>query len=126
MPYKIHIVRSQDFVRVDGQNKLDFSESFQALRKIAHLCVERGVDNTLLDVRDVTSDLTVTEIYNLAKQFQLMGFTERNRLAVLHRYRAGEGAEFFAMCAEERNWHVRAFEDFEEAIGWFTHEEPAR
>ena len=30
----------------------------------------------------------------------------------------GERAEFFAMCASDQGWNVKAFEEFEHAMEW--------
>jgi hypothetical protein len=52
-----------------------------------------------------------------------MGFKENNKLAVLHRFHSGERAQFFADCAGDRGWNVRAFERFEDAMDWFNKED---
>jgi hypothetical protein len=120
MPYNLHIVQPSDFIRLDARGKPDLVESRRALEGIAKLCVERGTDCALLDVRNVKGNMSLTDLYTLAKTFNEMGFNEKHRLAVLHRYEAGERAEMFAMFASSRGWNVRAFENYEQAIEWFS------
>jgi hypothetical protein len=117
--HTVQIVRAGDFARLDAHGRVDLAASHEALAAVARACVERGTNLALLDVRDVYSDLSATELYSLAAAFNEMGFTRSHKLAVLHRYSGGERASFFARCAAERGWNVRAFESFEDAIDWF-------
>jgi hypothetical protein len=63
--------------------------------------------------------MKLSDLYQLALAFKEMGFRKSHRLGILHRYRAGERAEFFALCAGDLGWNVRAFEEYEEAMEWF-------
>lgn len=123
MPYKLHVVKTTDFVRFDGKGKPDLTESRRALEKVAKACVESGSNCALIDVRDVYSTMELADLYNLISAFHAMGFRPEHRLAILHRYSGSEKADFFAMCASTRGWNVRAFDNFEEAIEWFGTEQ---
>jgi hypothetical protein len=120
MPYNLHIIKTSDFVKLDATGRLDLKQSRDVLAGLAKLCINRGIDCALIDVRDIRSPLSVSDLYTLAKTFNETGFHEKHRLAVLHRYNAGEKAELFAMFASSRGWHVAAFEDYEHAIEWFS------
>ncbi len=120
MPYDLHVVRTQDFLRCNSEGVFDYSGTKIGLKAIAQACIARGVKCVLLDVRDAQSTLKMTDMYQLAHTFQETGFTQDHRLAILHRYRAGERAEFFALCAQERGWNIAAFESYEEAVNWFS------
>lgn len=120
MPYKLHVVKTTDFVRFDGRGNPDLVESRRALEKIATACVDSDCNCALIDVRDVYSTLEFTDLYNLIAAFNAMGFRREHRLAILHRYSGSERADFFAMCAATRGWNVRAFDNFEEAMEWFA------
>ena len=124
MAYNVHVVKSSDFVRLDARGRLDLAESRRVLSEVARECVERGIGLALLDVRDLYTDLKLADVYSLAKAFLEMGFRKTDRLAVLHRYNSAEKAEFFAMCAADRGFEVRNFEDFEAAIEWFGSPRP--
>ena len=125
MSHTVEIVRAGDFARLDAHGRVDLAESRKALAAVARACVDRGTKLALLDVRDVYSDLSVSDLCALAKAFNEMGFTRDHKLAVLHRYSSGDRATFFALCAAERGWNVRAFDSFEEAIEWFGEARPA-
>ena len=119
MAYNLHIVKTTDFIRVDASGKTDFERSYKVLAGVARACVERGIDHALLDIRDLEGQLTTTELYSLARAFHEMGFRKNHRLAVLHRYRA-DRAELFATFAADHGWDVRGFENYEEAMEWFS------
>jgi len=120
MAYDLLMIRTSDFVRLDGRGKPDLVESRRALERVAKSCIDRGVRCALLDVRDVYSTLELMDMYNLVGAFHAMGFRAEHQLAVLHRYSGGEKAEVFATLATQHGWNVRAFDRFEDAIEWFT------
>jgi hypothetical protein len=126
MPCNLHIVKIGDFVRLNAHGEFDMAESGNALRSVVKTCVDRGIDNALLDVRSSYGNVTVGQLHQLTNIFHELGFRERHHLAVLHRYRGGEKAELFAIFAESRGWNVRAFDLFEDAIEWFSEEQPVR
>jgi hypothetical protein len=123
MPYNLHVVKTSDFVRLDAKGSPDLQQSFKVLKEIARTCVERGINCALLDIRDMHSELSVNDLYWLAHAFHDMGFRKNQCLALLHRYRA-ERAEIFATFADDEGWNVRGFESYEEAIEWFTTQQP--
>jgi hypothetical protein len=124
MNYKLHVIRTADFVRLDARGNPDLLETRRALEGVAKACVDRGANAALLDVRDVYSTLKLVDMYHLVTAFHAMGFRREHRLAILHRYSGSERAEFFALCAAERGWHVRSFDNYEEALEWFGTEIP--
>jgi hypothetical protein len=69
------------------------------------------------------TDLSLAQVYALARSFRDMGFRHEHKLAILHPFH-GERAEFFALCAAQRGWQVRAFVEFEDAVQWFAQEVP--
>ncbi len=120
MPYNVHIVKTNDFIRLDAHGQTDVKRSRKVLEGLAKSCVASSVDCALLDVRDLKSSLKLTDLLDLAKAFREMGFRDKHRLAVLHRYDGGDRAEIFAVFAFERGWNVQSFGDYEEAIEWFS------
>jgi hypothetical protein len=118
MPYRLSIIRSSDFIRLDASGTVDFEATRQALRDLASQSVRSGLDGALLDIRDAYGNLTVGEIYKLAAGFAELGFNRACKLAILHRFNARERADFFALCAANRGWNVKAFDSFEEAYQW--------
>ena len=123
MAYDLHIIKTSDFIRLDAHGKPDLKRSRLALDAIARSCVERGVNCVLLDVRDMKSDLTISELYRLARSFHDIGFRPEHRVAVLHKYRSPH-AEIFVTFADHEGMNIRGFEDYEQAIEWFSAAEP--
>ena len=120
MAYSLHVVKPKDFVRLDASGRVDFDASRRVLADLAKACLERGLSLALLDVRDLYSELSPTDLYALVRSFHDIGFRSTHRLAVLHRYNSSERAEFFSMCAAEHGFDFRAFDNFEEAIEWLN------
>jgi hypothetical protein len=129
MPFNLQIIRTSDFIRLNGKGEYDREETRAALRDVATTCIRSGVDRALIDVRDARSDMQMEDLRELAMKFKEMGFCKHHRLAILHRssagerveffsMRPGERAEFFAMCAAQSGWNVQAFDDFERAMEW--------
>lgn len=119
MPINLQIIRTSDFVRMNSNGEFDFQATRNMLSSIAKTCVERGIDCALIDLRHASTSMTAADLYQLALTFREMGFHKHHRLAVLHRYREGERAEFFSMLALDQGWKVRAFDEYEEAMDWF-------
>jgi hypothetical protein len=124
VPYKLQVIKSGDFVRLDGRGRVNIYDSQAALRRLAQACVDRGVDHALLDTRDVESTLTITDLFVLASTFGELGFHRGQRLAIIHRMTNEDRAEFFAVCAKNRGWTVGAFDNFEDGFSWLNDAEP--
>ena len=120
----MNIIRGADFMRLNGHGSLDLEASRDALKKLAAECVRRRVDGAMLDVRDVYGTLTVGDVYRLSTGFADPGFSRTCKLVILHRFSAREKADFFALCAANRGWKVRAYDNFEEAFAWLSTAEP--
>jgi hypothetical protein len=129
MSFSLQIIRTSDFIRLNGKGGYDQEETRAVLTSIATACVLGNIQCALLDVREARSDMQMHDLYQLALAFKEMGFKKNHRLAILHRSREGvrveffamapgEQAEFFAMCASESGWNVKAFDNFEKAMEW--------
>jgi len=123
MAYDLRIIKTSDFIRFDGKGAVEVEKSHNLLRQLAKTCVDRSIECVLLDLRQVQGSLPLAEVYRLAMAFTEMGFTKKQRLAVLHRLEGLQRAELFAMLATSKGWNVRAFDDYEEAIEWFSDNE---
>ena len=124
MPHDLHVIRAGDFIRLNGQGTTDLAASRRALVELAEAMDKRDLDRAILDVRDVQSRLTPTDLYELAKSFAETGFRREHRLAIVCRPTRAENADFFAMLTQNRGWDVRAFDDFEHAFEWLTAQDP--
>jgi formylglycine-generating enzyme len=124
MPTELQIIRAQEFVRLGAQGKIDLQASKAALATLAAACWKRGINQALLDVRAVQpgakpvfspKDLTV-----LVGTFREIGFTHKQRLAVLYTSDPHRRARMFAFIAILHGWSVQAFESYEDAVTWLS------
>jgi len=123
MPFDIHVIRAQEFVRLSGRGTVDFRASRQALESLGAACRRRGVDRALLDVRELRSNLTPKEFSALVDMFREIGFSHGHRLAILHVAEQDRRAKAFSFLSSIRGWMVRDFTDFEKAIEWLSKED---
>lgn len=120
MPFDLHIIRAQEFIRMGGRGRVDFKASREALETLGAACRRRGVDRALMDVRQLRSDLTSKELTALVNMFREVGFPQGQRLAVLHVAEQYRRAKAFAFLSALKGWLVRNFTDFEEALEWLS------
>src|SRR5262245_42200638 len=112
MPSELQIIRAPEFVRLDAHGHPDLEASRAALTKLASACRKRGINQALLDVRGVRTQLTPSDLASLVRSFQDIGFTHHQRLAILHAGDPHHRARMFALISVLRGWSVRAFGDF--------------
>jgi hypothetical protein len=124
MPHDLHVIRAGDFIRLDGEGSPDLAASRRALAELARAMEARDLDRAILDIREVQSRLSPTDIYELATTFAATGFRRAHRLAIVCRATRIDNADFFAMLTQNRGWDVRAFDEFEEAFEWLTTQDP--
>lgn len=124
MPVELQVIQASEFVRLDGDEHLNFEESKRALQSLAQACRKRGLDRALLDLRRLPVPdqplFTPTQLAALVDTFRAAGFGRQQRLAVLYRSDPHGGARTFAFIGRIRGWQVRAFDDFEAAVQWLS------
>jgi sulfatase modifying factor 1 len=127
MPTELQIIRAQEFVRLGAKGKVDLKASKAALTVLAAACWKRGINQALLDLREVHLGpkpvFSPKDLAALVNTFREIGFTERQRLAVLYRSDPHRRARMFAFIAILHGWSVQAFDDYEAALAWLSHVE---
>jgi hypothetical protein len=122
----LQIIRAREFIRLGAHGHFDLVASKAALAKLAGACRKRGIDRALMDLRDLQPGakpvFSPSDLVALVNTFREIGFTERQRLAVLYRTDPHRRARLFALISTLRGWSVRAFCDFEKAIFWLSSE----
>jgi hypothetical protein len=126
MPLDMQIIRAREFIRMDGHGHIQFEQSREALKALGEACHSRGIDRAMLDVRDVRSDLTSGDLLALVQMFREVGFSHGQRLALLYSTDPFRRVRRFAFLGTLRGWQVRAFNDFEKAIGWLAMSDPMK
>jgi len=124
MPLELQIIRAAEFVRLGAEGYFDLAASKAALAKLAGACRKRGIDRALMDLRDLQPGpkpvFSPADLVTLVNTFREIGFTKRQRLAVLYRTDPHRRARLFAFVGTMRGWNVQAFDDFEESLHWLS------
>jgi hypothetical protein len=120
MPVELEIIRACEFVRVGTQGEFDFESTRPVLLILAEACRKRGIDRALMDVRGATSNLSPDDLAALVNVFSEAVASKRLWLALVHTGDQNYRAKLFAFFSAMRGRKVRAFENFEEALGWLS------
>lgn len=95
--------------------------SKQGLAQIAATGIDLQDYAVLIDLREVKSSLSTTDVYELASELVKYGETFQRKTAVLARAdKDFDQAQFFERVAQNRGFSVRAFTAFEDAITWLS------
>jgi DNA-binding response OmpR family regulator len=119
--HKLHIVKAHEFIKSTPTGDLDMTASKHAFVQIAAAGASMEGYTVMLDLREVRSKLTTSNIYQLAADLVKYGDTFLRRTAVLTRDDNDlSQAEFFETASHNRGFNVKAFTDFETAIHWLS------
>jgi hypothetical protein len=122
VPANIKVIHARDFVRAqpDGQAHLEKAE--QLLRDIAQ--AGEGLENfeILVDTRDVSGSLSAPDLWTLAERLVRFRKTFARRTAIICPIERFDHSRFFALCAENHGFNVRAFTSYEDAMEWLLGE----
>jgi hypothetical protein len=118
MPYNINIIQAREFIRATPNGVLDFEQSKELLIAIAAAAQGLGEYAVLLDLRRATSELSVTDMWYLAKHLNSLHEAHHRKTAVLGTFAQFAHIEFFALAGQNRGAQIRAFTLFEDAIEW--------
>jgi hypothetical protein len=129
MPLELEIIRASEFIRMNPQGHLDLAASKAALAGIARACRKRGIDQAMIDLRPFRPGpkpvFTPADLAELVSSFRVIGFTRRQRLAVLYHSDPHRRARLFAFLSTMHGWAVQAFGDFEKALIWLSRDREA-
>ena len=118
MSTNVKVIQAREFIRArpDGRAYLDRAE--QLLAEIAQ--AGDGLDDfaILVDTRQVSGQLSATELWRLAETLVKFRHTFAKRTAVLCPMEKFDHTRFFALCAENHGFKIRAFISYEEAMEW--------
>lgn len=118
---RLQIIKAGDFIRSTPTGELDMKSSKQGLAQIDAAGNELQVYTVLIDLREVKSHLSLSNIQELASDLLNFGATFRRKTALLVRPDKDiDQARFFEMAAQNRGFDVKTFTVFEEAIIWLS------
>jgi len=115
---KIKIIRAHEFIQATPEGLLDLEQSKKVLVQIASASAQSIDHNTILDTRQAQSALTAEDLWDLSATLGTFRKEFSGRLAVLCPLERFDLSAFFALCAEDRGFQVKAFTSFEEAMEW--------
>lgn len=121
---ELQIIRAQEFIRLGPHGHFDLDASKAVLAQLAAACCKRGIDQALLDLRALHPGpkpvFSPDDLATLVGIFREVGFTHKQRLAVLYAEDPHHRARLFAFIAKLRGWKVQAFDSFEQALLWLS------
>ena len=121
---ELQIIRAREFIRLGPKGHFDLKTSKTVLAKLARGCSLRGINQALLDLRALHPGpkpvFSPNDLVTLVNTFREVGFTHRQRLAVLYGSDPHHRARLFAFIAKLRGWSVQAFDSFEAAVHWLS------
>jgi len=117
----------KDLIVVTSSGTLDLAASHSALKSLAADPEFDRHYEILLDLRDSACELSVMDVYDIAKYLAWPdpALPTRKKIAVLvSGKRAFDHAKFLEVCSLNRGVQVGAFEDYEKASEWLDAELP--
>ncbi|HVN70851.1 MAG TPA: hypothetical protein VMU10_02415 [Desulfomonilia bacterium] len=118
MPTNIRIIHAHDFIKATPDGLLDFEKTKKLLIEIASTSNSLADHDIILDTRKTQSGMSVTNLWNLAAELSNFRKAFSRKTAVLCPQEHFDHAAFFALCAQNLGFRIKAFTSFEEAIGW--------
>lgn len=124
MPLELHIIRAHEFIQMGAHGRFDLAASKVALAQLARACRKRHIGQALIDLRALHPGpkpvFTPADLAELVNTFREVGFSHRERLAVLYQTDPHHRARRFAFLSKLQGWKVQAFDDFEQALLWLS------
>jgi len=119
MSTNIRIIHAHDFIKVTPEGQFDFEESKKVLMEIASAVAPMMDYEIILDTRKAQIGMSIADLWNLTTELSnLRKAFSHNKIAVLCPLEQFDNAGFFALCAQNRGFQVRAFTSCEDAIEW--------
>ena len=118
MATNIRIISARDFVKASPEGQFDFEETKQFLIAVAAASSALNDHEILIDTRNTEANMSASDLWHLAASLEERRRAFGGKTAVLcptHRF---DQAGFFALCAQNRGFRIRAFTSYEEAIEW--------
>src|SRR4030095_7486638 len=119
MKAEIKIVRVRDFLKTKASGELNLKEAKKLLAEIAELNETSDFHEILVDVRQTTAGLTLSDTYEIVSELGKYRNAFRKKVAILLGPNNDmDKARFLEMCAQNRGYLVNVFDDFEKAVRW--------
>ncbi len=124
MKAEIKFVKTKDFIKTTASGQLNLEESKYVLARLAVLNTPDNNHDLLIDIRDTTSVLSLSDIYELVAEVGKQRHAFRAKIAIIIGPQHDlDKAHFLEMCASNRGFTVNVFEDFEDSVNWLMCED---
>ena len=121
MTADIQFINLTDLLSSNKNGELDYAESLKIIRKVATENKNSVQKNMLVDLRNVISVVTTSEIYELVSELSSHREQFSKKIALLYGSNFdAEKIRFLEMCANNRGFLINAFTDYDEAVSWLT------
>jgi DNA-binding response OmpR family regulator len=119
--HRLQIIKAGEFIKSTPTGELDLTASREGLVQIAAAGAHLEGYTVMIDLREIKSHLTTSNIYQLAADLVKYADTFQRKTAILTNPDEDLAqAEFFETAARNRGFNVKAFTIFEEAISWLS------
>ena len=119
MTTMIKIITARDFIEITTAGIINNTTCRQLLTDIAKAEHHHTDYELLVDFRDTQSQLSITDVYQLAAELCQHGDTFRRKVALVVTPGLNfDQASFFETCSHNRGFLVNAYTDYEKAIRW--------
>lgn len=118
MATNIRIIHAHEFIKATPVGQLNLDKAKELLMEIASASGPSFDYDVILDTRKVQVELSKTDLWHLAAELSNVRKAFSRKTAVLCPLEGFDYAGFFAICAQERGFHVSPFTSFEAAIEW--------
>jgi hypothetical protein len=118
MPTDVRIIRAHEFIQATPEGQIDLAKTKSVLMEIALASEPSGDFDVILDTRNTESEMDVADLWSLAAELHKYREAFSRKTAVLGPPDRSEFAGFFALCAQERGFDVRAFDHIGDAMEW--------
>jgi hypothetical protein len=118
MSTNIKIIHAQEFIKATAEGQLDLEKSKKLLMEVASASAPLVDYEIILDTRKAQTGMSVTDLWYLAGELSTLRKAFSRKTAVLCPLEQFDLAGFFALCAQNRGFQVKAFTSFEEAVEW--------
>jgi DNA-binding response OmpR family regulator len=119
--HKLQIITAGDFIKSTPTGELDMIASKEGFVQIAAAGAHLEGYTVLIDLREISSRLSTSNIYQLASELVKYDDTFRRKTAILTNPNQDLAqAQFFETVSQNRGFNVKAFTLFEEAIIWLS------
>jgi hypothetical protein len=118
MPAAVKVIQARDFIRAEADGTFVIEDSLRMLGDIAAAAADLREHDVVVDVRQADSQLSAADLWTLALKLAEYRHMQLRKTAVLCPLERFDKARFFALCAENQGFRIRAFTDYESAMEW--------